>query len=219
MLVAPTMGQITVNITNGSFENPAIPSGGFTEYQGGGTVGASGAAATPGWTATQADVLGIGDLTGAADQPQGAADGENALFFNADAVGSTATSTVYQDVSEAIVGGETYDLSVGVNQRQTLGVQDWLIQLVEVESSTTVAQLIGTQADVTPADPWDYFDLSWSAPLGSDGNTLRIVLGESNNTGIQVNFDDVTLTRTPEPTSVLLLGLGASFFLRRRRTA
>jgi hypothetical protein len=201
-------GQVNVPVTNPSFEDPALDSGAFTQYS------VDGAATSPGWTPNEANLYGIADLTGDADVPPGAADGDNALWFNGSDGGSDTLGFVTQDITEPIVGGETYTLTVAINQRQEFAVVPYLVQLLE--DSVMVAE-DDNSVDVTPADLWDSTIVEWTAPQDSDGNLLTILLGESVNTGIQINFDDVVLTRTPEPGSLMLLAFGGLAFLRRRR--
>jgi len=137
-------------------------------------------------------VAGLNDEdTGAFTAP----DGEQVAWLNSD-------YTLSQIVTETLIAGTTYDLTVAVGTRTGLaGTYD--IQLVangDVLNSASAFMAGGTAfSDVT---------ISYTA-TGADtqlGQFLQIVLAGST----QPQYDNVRLTSTviPEPSSLTLLGLG-----------
>lgn len=205
-LAMPAWAQVDISIDNPSFEMPALDSG---VYDATGVI--------PGWTGGSADpagpdVFGIQDM-GAAAETSPAADGENVLWFNGGDGGSDYADYVTQSVAP-VVGGETYTLSVAVNNRQELAAVDYMIQLL-VDGAVVAEDL--NSIDVLASNNWDYSVLNYAAAPADDNKPMTIKIGELANNGIQTIFDDVTLVRTPEPASMTFLAIAGLALLRRRR--
>ena len=162
-------GGTPIPIVNPSFEDPALPLGGFQ-----GDV-------PPGWSLRNGitSALGVIHLDPAVDPP-GAYDGLNTLTLWNNA------ESVRQVVATAEIG-KTYTMTVRAKQR---AAAPGGTILVAIELDNVIQDFID---DVLPsATVWDLFTVSFTADAAGD---VSVVLGSSISTGSdqQSLFDDVTL--------------------------
>ena len=134
------------------------------------------------------------------------------------AYANSGIGVLSQTTSETIVAGQTYTLTVDVG----------LLNVFAGSGSTSTIRLFGLTTGIGTAivqdaafapTPGFYTTrtITYTAPVGGafDGQTVGIAL--SSAAGTQVIFDNVRFNVIPEPSAILLGGLGALGLLRRRR--
>jgi hypothetical protein len=198
LAVAP-LGAIT--IVNPSFEVPAL-----------GGPGAF-AAGVPGWVTTGTEAVFQPIVPG---QVNAVPDGIQVL-----ALGFGTPGTASQDTGVTLVANTQYTLSLDVIARSDLGFSTYTISLF---SGGTLLASQNTPVVPTPGnflpDTLTYFStasdptLDLIVELSADGGTPGVGIG-------QADFDNVVLTANPEPSALVLGGLGLLpiLFLRRRRSS
>lgn len=175
----------SISVANPSFE--ALPAGGLN-------IGCGGSCAydygpIPGWNDTGSSGQWI---------PGGYAGNPNA--YNGNVVAYSNGGTISQTVGATAIAGVTYTLSVEVLHRTDVPIY----ALVQLEIGGVV---VGT---ATPVDAgsgtWNDWTVSYTADAAQAGKSITILL---TSTGVQGDFDDVTLTdNVPEPSVLSLLTLG-----------
>lgn len=194
-------------IVNGSFETPVAPVGGTTIY-------GAGSASITGWT-----VVGVGSDSVALVSTSFAQSG---VTFNAqngqqwiDLAGNASNSQssgVTQSI--ATVPGNLYEVSFYV------GSADDNVNNFFFPSTIDLSINGGPRAHFTnPIAPSN--QLNWAqfvVPFVATGSSTNLTFyngGASNN--FLSAFDNVVVDGVPEPSSVILIGLGTVGFLGRRR--
>ncbi len=71
--------------------------------------------------------------------------------------------------------------------------------------------------DPPTASTWQLFTDTRLAPVGTRAIEIELTGTRSGGVSTDAFFDNVTLTLTPEPATLVLLSVGAVGFLRRRR--
>ena len=145
----------------------------------------------------------------------GTMDGPNVFYFGSFVDGQG----IQQTLTETFALNYDYVLTVARGTRNSIYNNTLRMQLL---AGTTV---LATR-DVAPGTPGTFEDYSVSY-LFADGenNTVNAgLVGEALTirflevgTNFELDIDNVRLTMVPEPTTSLLLALGAMFALRRRR--
>lgn len=193
----------------GPAEAQLITNGGFE----GGTTGQFGSATIPNWLVWGSDGWHHGDA---------------GLFHGGSLAIKTWSDTtgIYQDFSAA--AGLSYDVSSYALSGSADALTGW-DGVLKVEWFQTGVGSVGTQevgrfegSGVDPLGAWKLVSGTVVAPTGADQGRLVMHLvtdGAGPRSG-SLNWDDasVTLTAIPEPSSVVLLGLGLAAIagLRRR---
>lgn len=184
----------TITVPGYSFEDPALPpSPGYLTTNPTGWV-RSGNAGVQLYTA----MLPFTNPTGL----QAAWISQNASLTSA---ASLATITI----------GETYTLKVDAGSRSNYVSNNCTISLIDSLGATLATTGV---LDLADTDTMFEQTVVFTATAGhpSIGNGLKIRL-TNGNTGNQTIYDNVRLDVIPEPSAVLLGGLGALALLRRRR--
>jgi hypothetical protein len=174
------------------------------------------------WSPTSLEnggVLGTVEMNGNfpdfGGQDHGASDGDNALFIStADTVSQMLTDMSNNPIP--VVSDETYTLTVDVSGRLEFPLFPFEIRLLF--AGTPVAT--GTDADVTVPDypnrAWVPLSIEYDARLQDAGKDMTIEIAAVGS-GAQTVFDNVRLTRTPEPASLMTLLIAGLPLLSRRR--
>jgi Protein of unknown function (DUF642)/PEP-CTERM motif len=185
-------------ITNGSFEVPTVPVGGFTNFT-------NGSGAITGWTVVgpQVSVVSNSYVSECCTFP--AEDGLQWLDLTGDG-SNRDTEGVEQTV--ATMQGTQYTLSFWVGNVYdprgiygTTSTADVYINGTEVMAATNSNMTTGTQT-------WEQFNYMFTADGSS--TTIEFLNGDPSNDNTN-GLDNVTLNATgaaPEPSSLLLFGAG-----------
>ena len=201
-------------ITNGSFESPLVPAGGWTDY-------ASGSTAIPGWTVVGA-AGGVSIVSGTDVQlccAFPAEDGAQYLDLTGD--GTNAVEGVEQTFSTTI--GTNYTLTFWVGNVDNPSAGFGTASTVNVKLgglNGTLLDSVTNSVNNSTTQTWQMFTTSFTA----SGSTTAVDFlngdpGNDNTNGL----DNVSINSTsavPEPSSVALLGsaLGVLAFWSRKRT-
>jgi PEP-CTERM motif len=126
--------------------------------------------------------------------------------------------SINQDTSVTIIGGQTYTLTVNVGQVSAFTGSTATIRLYGNTISNVIAEFTGIAPGAGAYlldQTFTYTSLASGDPFA--GQTVGIAL--LGTAGTQVIFDNVRFDvgAVPEPSSLLLGGLGALALLRRRR--
>jgi PEP-CTERM motif len=195
-LVFASATSHAATVINPSFETDNVPDGGFF-------------GSATGWTIP----VGPAGSQDFSTQTPAATDGLQHGYANGGA-------SLNQLTTETIIGGQTYTLTVDVGRESTVGSGLATLRLYgsTLGAGTAIAELTGI-ASVQGAYLLNQ-TFTYTAPAGGgafNGQFVGIsLIGQS---GVQVLFDNVRFDvgAVPEPSSLLLGGLGALALLRRRR--
>jgi multisubunit Na+/H+ antiporter MnhB subunit len=144
-------------------------------------------------------------------------DGPNVFYFGSLEDGQG----IQQTLTETFALNYIYTLTVARGTRNSIYNNTLRMELL---AGTTV---LATR-DVAPGTPGTFEDYSVSYDFAiGENNTLNAgLVGQALTirflevgANFEVDIDNVRLTMVPEPTTSLLLALGAMFVLRRRRSA
>lgn len=207
-----SVGQITIPVTNGSFEDPVLGASEFF-YSSGSVSNPTGI--IPGWTAT---------ATGGADR---------GIWRESSTVGKHLdqiffvyqNNAIAQDVGHPILPSQTYTVDFLFGRVGTLASTGEL----ELWAGGTVGGGVVTggtllaSISLQETDPGDLlmmkpYSLSYQSPLSGlpVGENLSIRLANSGSSSF-VGFDNVRVSYIPEPSSAAMLGVGMLLLTRRRR--
>ncbi|MDE3179024.1 MAG: DUF642 domain-containing protein [Acidobacteriota bacterium] len=198
-------------ITNGSFETPLVPVGGFTNFN-------SGSTGITGWTVTgpQASIVSKNYTSFGLSFP--AEDGSQWLDLTGD--GSNAVEGVEQAV--ATTAGATYDLSYFVGNQVNPGGPYGTTSTVKVYANGVLIQTaVNSSGAGGTKQVWEQFSTSFVAASGS--TTIEFLNGDppTDNTN---GLDNIVLVQgstspVPEPSTFVMFGLAlfAAGFLALRR--
>jgi len=169
-----------------------------------------------GFTGTTPDDWTVnGTGTGLNDIDTGVYAGAGAALVGEQVAFANANRELSQVLTETLTAavGTTYELTVAVGLRSDLLTGDYDIQLLA--GSTVLANVTGSAAALFADVDFTYVSTGLEAEIGQ---ALQIVLA---STATQTQYDNVRLTSTaiPEPSSLLLVGLGMLGLIgyRRRR--
>lgn len=206
-----TAEAASITVANFSFEDPVLADG------------ASGA--PTGWVVTDAGAAAVNPTDADYAGATGGALPSPALGNQCGAVQSGNYSYFKQTTGATIEEGVTYTLTVAVGDRSDATPYDNILLRLGYGSAKYLS-IIETQ-QFAPSDLEDgaFRDLSisFTAQVGAAyiGEQLAILIGASNNNTASkaTDFDNVRLmddTVIPEPSTVLLAGLGGLGLLSRR---
>lgn len=197
-------------ITNGSFETPTVPVGGFTNF-------GSGSTGITGWTVTGPEVSIVSGSYTSFGLSFPAEDGTQWL----DLTGDNANAVEGVEQTIATTSGVTYDISYFVGNQVdpsgpygTTSTVDVLVDGSVIEKSTNSMGGGGT------TQVWQQFMTSFKA--ASSSTTIEFLNGDPPNDNTN-GLDNVvvvpgpTLTATPEPSTFTLFALALCGFLGLRK--
>ena len=174
-----------ISINNPSFEAPKQASDG--DINTGAVTGWSESGGTIGNFNVSTDDYTTTDSTDSNGGVVGSMDSTNALFF-----ASTANESVSQTLSESIVVGNTYELTVAVGDRDNgddAGFAGYILQLSDGDSVLKTVSSNASPADGTFSD----VVLTYTAQAGDSG-ALGITIGTTNaGSGRSTDLDNVRL--------------------------
>lgn len=197
-------------ITNGSFETPTVPVGGFTNF-------ISGSTGITGWTVTGPEVSVVSGSYTSFGLSFPAEDGTQWL----DLTGDNANAVEGVEQTIATTSGVTYDLSYFVGNQVdpggpygTTSTVDVLVNGSVIEKSTNSMGAGGT------TQVWQQFMTSFVAT--SSSTTVEFLNGDpanDNTNGLDnvVVVPGLTLTATPEPSTFTLFAIALCGFLGLRK--
>jgi uncharacterized protein DUF642/PEP-CTERM motif-containing protein len=197
-------------LTDGSFESPTVPAGGFSNFGTGTTIG--------GWTVVgpQASIV-----SGSFSQDGISFPAEDGLQW-VDLTGDGSNSLEGLQQSVATVPGHTYLLSFWVGNVNNPGGIFGTTSSVDLEiNGAPHGTFTNSCASCTSTQAWQQFTTSFVA---SGATTMVTFLNEDGPADNSNGLDNVVLTGqaagVPEPAtlSLLVLGLAGTFWPRRRAT-
>ena len=211
-------------VTNPGFEATPTPNGTFL---GNGTTGPEGL----GWTVSNTGptnsnrFFGVWDPTGTPSYVPARPAGENvAVIFLDDVLGLEAR--LQQVLADTLQLSTEYTLTVEVgNFRPSPGGDPWNFtgfpgyRVDLLAGSTVLASDNNTLAPAEGVFQTSTVTFTTGLAHANAGQPLAIRLVNLNGSGVEVNFDNVSLNAetVPEPSSLALLAVGALLGLRRRR--
>jgi hypothetical protein len=210
-LMCGVAGAATNLLTNGSFETPLVPVGGFTNF-------GSGSTSITGWTVVGPEVSIVNGSFVSECCKFPAGDGSQWL----DLTGDVANQVEGVEQSVATVAGKTYDLSFLVgNVFDPRGIYGTTSTVSVLIDGTTLGTFTNSCTSCTSTLTWEKFNTSFMA---SGSTTTVEFLNQDPATDNSNGLDDVSLTgatgpSVPEPATLGLLGLGVAgvgLFRRRR---
>jgi hypothetical protein len=183
----------SITVLNPSFE--ILPGGGLPDGCG---VGCSySVAPIPGWT-----------NTGTSGQFQPGSSSGNFAYFNAVPNGLTVAysngGTITQTVGPTVQAGQTYTLNVWLGNRND-GYDGQGSAALVLDYGTPSATTYLASGTPAPRGEFSLFTATFTGTALTAGDTITIDLIAS---GAQGDFDNVSLSATPEPALYGILGLG-----------
>ena len=174
-----------ISINNSSFEAPKQASDGDTNT--GAVTGWSESGGTIGNFNVSTDFYTTTDSTDANGGVVGSMDSTNALFF-----ASTSNESVSQTLSELIVVGNTYELTVAVGDRDNGGDAEFAGYTLQLRDGDSVLKTVSS--NTSPGDgTFSDVVLTYTAQAGDSG-ALGITIGTTNaGSGRATDFDNVRL--------------------------
>ena len=198
-------------LSNGSFETPTVPVGGFTNF-------GTGRTSITGWTVVgpQASVVSGSFSSECCKFP--AADGVQWL----DLTGDLSNQAEGVEQSVATVPGKTYDISFEVgNVFDPRGIYGTTSTVAVMVDGTSLGTFTNSCTTCTGTLTWENFSTSFVA---SGATTMVEFLNQDPTSDNSNGLDKVVLTgaaaAAPEPATLGLLALGLAgvgLFPRRRR--
>lgn len=189
-------------LINGSFENPIVPSGGYTNFPGGST-------SITGWTVVGVDSSVVnGSFT------------QSGIVFNAqngnqwiDLAGITSNSSssgVTQNVATSI--GTTYKLTFFVGS----STDHSLFFPCTIDLSINGGTRVGYTNPNAPTNhlDWMQFDVLFTATTAT--TSIAFLNGCAPN-NYESALDNVSMQVVPEPVSMTVMAVGIAAIMRRRR--
>jgi maltose 6'-phosphate phosphatase len=174
-----------ISINNPSFEAPKQASDGDTNT--GAVSGWSESGGTIGNFNVSTDDYTTTDSTDSNGGVVGSMDSTNALYF-----ASTANESVSQTLSESIVVGNTYELTVAVGDRDNGGDAGFAGYTLQLRDGDHVLKTVSSNASPVDGTFTDVV-LTYTAQAGDSG-ALGITIGTTNaGAGRATDFDDVRL--------------------------
>ena len=201
-LLASSASAATISLVNGSFEAPATGKiqSGFDE-----------ATDIPGWTNNGA---GPYTDTGVENSAITGKDGDWSTFLRSTDGGA------YQVTTFTITPGDQFSLSwlAGSTSGEGLNTlqQVTLFRTTDGGATRTVLAT-NTESFGTAANVFNTFTLDYLATNADAGAQIGIEFDSLNSTDAWVGYDNFNLAVIPEPSALLLGGLGLVGLLRRRR--
>ena len=192
LALVASAGATGITVPDASFEDHVLAEGGYEDIAAGSYTGAWSCDAGGSWI----------------DYGYWRADGwpEDLYAHSGNNKAYAYGDYIYQILDETFIQGETYTLSVWVGQPWEGYASGWWLYFTGEDYTNNLIETSGE----APLD-WQQVSLSYTATAADAGNRIGIKMWGDE----EVAFDDVTLV--PEPSTMLLLGLGGLTLLRRKR--
>jgi MYXO-CTERM domain-containing protein len=133
-------------------------------------------------------------------------------------------SGTWQDVS--VVAGQEYEFSVKAFNASGDPLVGWngnlTAQFFNAQGTDSANRLLDVVVDKfysasDPKDQWVLLSGKVTAPAGAATGRIQLNIADwQSGVGGSLNFDEASISATPEPAALLLAGLGAIVFVRRR---
>ena len=185
----PPASAASIAIENYSFEEPPLADGGYNVY------------AIPGWAITNPGGAGVWNPKIGTNQPAGE---ESEEFVKAipqgDQVAWSNGSDIMQTLNSQLIAGYRYTLKVWVGGRVNYSNHPYAVILAGNSDSGAPVTGLNLGAPVTgfnTGDTWTEVTVTYDSPFDDPSAGRYLVIKLRNDDGAQVNFDKVTLERTP----------------------
>lgn len=202
--VAAASANTPIPVSNHSFENPTLSSGGYV-------------ASFPDWSTSAVSTGHAGIWNDSAIGK----DGNNIVYLY-------TGYSLAQNLGHTIQPDATYTFDVLFGFYDTGGGNSGLMEVYAggtVEDGfVTGGQLLDSLTLVaSDSSTMDPFSFDWTAPSSGGGVgeslSVRLAMSPQATNGTYGSFDKVEVGLVPEPASLSLLGIGALMLCRRRRQA
>ena len=198
--ITAALATHAASLVNGSFETGTFPD---NERDRGFTLLAPGLSEIEGWTVSSSFLIWIATPN---IYPVTPFDGSFCLDLGG--IGIGGFGGVYQSITTVI--GQQYRLSFQLGTQQRLAGDQGPISVLAGAGATT---LPFTFIPSGPETQWGGFDLDFTA---INTSTSIHIIGDSTVGRRYIFLDRVSVDTVPEPSSAVLLFLGAAICLRRR---